>query len=91
MSFLKKLFGGGGAAPAQVEPIEHEGYLIRPAPIAESGQYRVCATITKEVNGETKEHRLIRADMLPSAEEATSMALRKARQVIAEQGDSIFS
>ena len=90
MSFLKKLFGGGGAAPAPVEPVEHEGYLIRPAPIAEGGQYRVCATITKEVDGETKEHRLIRADTLPSVEEATSVALRKAKQVIAEQGDSIF-
>jgi len=90
MSFLKKLFGGGGAAPAPVEPVEHEGYLIRPAPIAEGGQYRVCATITKEVDGEMKEHRLIRADTLPSVEEATSVALRKAKQVIAEQGDSIF-
>ena len=90
---MKKLFGGSGGSGGgiRVDPVEHDGYLIHPAPIAESGQYRVCATITREIDGEMKEHRLIRADLLPSAEEATTVALRKARQVIAEQGDAIFS
>ncbi|MCG6858887.1 MAG: hypothetical protein LJE67_12565 [Salaquimonas sp.] len=92
MSFLKKLFGGGShGSGTKAEPIEHEGYLIEAAPIAEGGQYRICATITKEIGGETKAHRMIRADLLPSAEDAIDATLRKARQLIKEQGDSIFS
>ncbi|MEC9343676.1 MAG: HlyU family transcriptional regulator [Pseudomonadota bacterium] len=92
MSFLKKLFGGkSGASGPSAEPVEHEGYFILPAPVAEGGQYRVCATISKEIDGEMKEHRLIRADLLPSAEEAVETTLRKAKQIIREQGDRIFS
>lgn len=92
MSLFKKLFGGGGAASgSSIDPVEHEGYLIAPAPIPEGGQYRICATITKEIGGETKSHRMIRADLLPSVADAVDATLRKARQLIKEQGDSIFT
>jgi hypothetical protein len=92
MSFLRKLFGlqGGGDASSAADPVEHEGYMIRPAPMAEGGQFRLCAIITREVNGETKEHRMIRADMFGSRDEASEAAIRKARQVIKEQGERLF-
>ena len=37
------------------------------------------------------ENLVIRADLLPSAEEAVATTLRKAKQMIKEQGDRIFS
>lgn len=93
MSFLKKLFGGSttSEAPPAADPVEHEGYLIRPAPAPESGQFRLGAVISREINGQVKEHRLIRADLFPSRDEAIGAAIRKAKLVIAEQGDRMFS
>ncbi len=95
MSFLKKLFGGGtgkdlGQSAANETDTEHDGYLIRPAPIKEGPQFRLCAVISKDIAGEVKEHRLIRADMFSSADDAVDAAMRKARQVIAEQGERMF-
>lgn len=88
MSFLKKLFGGGAETKSATE--EYEGYRITATPIAEGGAFRVSATIEKEVAGEIKEHKLVRADTLQGREAAESACLRKARQVIDEQGDQIF-
>ena len=92
MSFLKRLFGGGsgGASEAAVEPVEHKGYLIRPTPFAEGGQFQTCGVISKEIDGEVKEHRFIRADRFPSKDDAIDVSLRKAKQMIDEQGDRIF-
>lgn len=93
MSFLKKLFGGGSAEPAapRVAAEEtYEGFAIAATSMAEGGQYRLAATISKAIGGETKTHRLIRADLFPSEEEAARFALIKARQVIDEQGDKLF-
>ena len=91
MSFWKKLFGGGaaGAEPAG-EPVEHKGYVITPTPFTEGGQYQTCGVISKVVDGETKEHRFIRADRFPARQDAIDVTVRKARQVIDEQGDRIF-
>lgn len=93
MSFLKRLFGGGtgGAAePVETEPVEYQGFVIRPAPFVEDGQHQVCALITKEVDGQLCEHRLIRADRFPGRDDAVEASLRKARQMIDEQGERIF-
>ncbi|MGI9402461.1 MAG: HlyU family transcriptional regulator [Rhizobiaceae bacterium] len=93
MSFLKKLFGGGddkgNAKP--VEEVEHEGYLVATTPIPEGGQYRLSALITKEIDGELYEHQLIRADLFTNTQDASQAAIRKAKQVIKEQGDKMFS
>ena len=70
--------------------VEHEGYCIEPQPMPEGGQYRLCAVITREVGGETRQHRLIRADLFPDADTAAETSVRKAKQMIAEQGDRIF-
>lgn len=92
MSFFKRLFGGGdaGAPAAAVAEAEHEGYRISAEPMKEGAQFRLCAVISKEIGGEMKQHRLIRADMFTSADEAAQAALRKAKLVIAEQGDAMF-
>jgi hypothetical protein len=98
MSFLKRLFGGGGgaggdaessAAPAATQ--EHKGFSIAATPYKTDGQFQTCGVISKEIDGARKEHRFVRADRFASQQEAADMALRKARQIIDEQGDRIFS
>ncbi len=93
MSFLKKLFGIGksDAAASQDAPsIEYEGFMVRSTPQNDGGQFRLCGIISKEINGELREHKLIRADVLPSIDEAHEACFRKARRVIDEQGERLL-
>lgn len=91
MSILKKLFGGAsGGGEAVVSETEYKGYRIQTAPKKEGGQFRVAAIITRQVDGEEKEHRLIRADMCTTADDAAEIALRKSKQFIDERGDRVF-
>lgn len=93
MSFLKKLFGigqSGGSEATNAPSIEYEGFLVRSTPQSEGGQFRLCGIISKEIDGKLREHQLIRADILPNAEEAHQTCFRKARQVIDEQGERLL-
>ena len=90
MSFLKRLFGGGNKSAKAHTEAEHKGFKIECTPMPESGQYRVCALISKEIGGEVKEHTLIRADVCGSIDDASEIAMRKSRQIIDEQGERIF-
>lgn len=93
MSFFAKLFGRGKAEPKKTaaEPVSHEGYEIIADPKAEGQQFRLSGLVTREIDGERKEHLLIRADLFSSRDEACEATIRKAKQVIKEQGDGIFS
>ena len=93
-SALKGLFGGGdseGKASTQTLiddlAIDYNGYRIVPAPIQTGNNYRVGAIITKD----EQEHRLIRADEMPSQTDCIEISLRKAKQMIDQQGDGIFT
>ena len=88
---LKQIFLGSEPQHKPAESVEHEGYVIEPAPIKEGGQYRLAAKITKQVDGETKTHHLIRADLFGEFDDAVKFAVAKAQQVIKEQGDKMFS
>jgi hypothetical protein len=96
MSFLKKLFGGGGThddgpAPAAAgQEIEHKGFTIRATPFKAEGQFQTAGTITKEIDGEVKEHKFIRADRFASLDDAMSLSLRKGQQLVDEQGERLF-
>lgn len=81
---------GGSAEPA-IPTIEYKGYRIRPAPVADKGQYRIAGTIEKDSPGGVSEHRFVRADMSPSRDDAIEFTVAKAKQIIDQQGDSIFS
>ena len=91
-----KLFGGGGgggageAAAETGEAVEHEGYTIVPAPIREGSQYRTAGIIRREIDGETKEVRFIRADNSTDRQGAMEHSVRKGMQIIAEQGVGMF-
>lgn len=97
MSFLKKLFGLGGAEQAGEEPVaaggktaEHKGFTIRATPYKESGQFQTCGVVSKEIGGTMKEHRFVRADRFAGLDEAVDVSLAKGRQIIDEQGERLF-
>ena len=95
MSLIKRLFGGGGGDggdPTQgAEPVDYEGFRIFPEPVQESGGHRIAARIEKEIGGELKTHHLIRADVCSSPDEAAALSLAKARQMIDQMGEALFS
>lgn len=84
MSLFSKLFGGGSAPEPQKET--YEGFVITPNPAREGSRFRIGATIEK--GGQS--HQLIRADMLETLEEANDASVRKAKQMIDEQGERLF-
>ncbi|MFT3987246.1 HlyU family transcriptional regulator [Aestuariivirga sp.] len=92
MSFLKKLFGGGSGAAAEKpgKSVEHKGFTITAAPYGEGGQFQTCGVISKEINGEKKEYRFVRADRFTSQDEAAEFSLSKGRQIVDEQGERVF-
>ncbi len=91
MPFWSRFFGGKPAEePASEAPEEHKGFRITPRPIREGAHCRVAARIEKEVAGVPRVHDLVRADTVASPDEARTLSLAKARQVIDEQGDRLF-
>lgn len=89
-ALLTRLFGGGSQAPVEEEWIEYGGYRISPTPYPRAGQYQTCGVIEKEVRGELKEHRFIRAEAHASREQAVEFSIAKAQQLIDEQGERLF-
>ncbi len=94
MSFLSRLFGGqdtgnGDSKPAAEE--EYKGFVIKAVPTAVGGEHQLAGTIEKELGGQLRLHRFVRADRLATRDEAASRALAKGRQLIDEQGDKLFS
>jgi hypothetical protein len=94
MSFLKKLFGGGGpsepAAPKPGPAIEYKGFTIRAEPFEARGQHQLAGVVLKSIDGVEKSHRFVRADTFDSRETAIEFAHRKGRQLVDEQGDKLF-
>lgn len=92
MSFWKTLFGGGGepketaSAPGE----EYKGFTIRPALRPLGSEYQLAGRIEKDIDGELKVYEFVRADRMSSREDAETLALAKGRQIIDEQGVSLF-
>jgi hypothetical protein len=97
MSFLSKLFGGGdksASTPAGDKELDQEsykGFLIKAIEMRAGSEYQLAGTIEKEIGGELKTYKFVRADRMGSKDDLVSMALGKGRQIIDEQGDRIFS
>ncbi|WP_306118306.1 MULTISPECIES: HlyU family transcriptional regulator [unclassified Roseitalea] len=95
--FLKRLFGGGeGEAPARDETTdrapdeEYKGVAIHAAPAQEGSQWRLAGTLTRTVDGEAITRRFMRADLVPSRDQAVAASLDKARLIIDQNGDSLW-
>ncbi len=85
MSLFSKLFGTKGSAP-EPEPEDYKGFSITPTPHRDGSRFRIGAVIEKD----GKTHSLIRADVLDDKGAADAASIRKAKQVIDEQGDRLF-
>lgn len=96
MSFWKKLFGGGDAvdsAPAGDRTLGEEaykGFLIKAIEMRVGSEYQLSGTIEKDIGGELKSYKFIRADRMGSKDDLIALALSKGRQIIDEQGEQIF-
>jgi hypothetical protein len=93
MSFLKRLFGGGSQPAAEAGPAataEHEGFMLKATPYQEQGQWQMCGVIEKEIGGELKSHRFVRADRFPDQAQAAEFTLAKARQIVDQMGERVF-
>jgi hypothetical protein len=96
LSFLKalraRLSGGSDASPSVEarEAVEYKGYSIQPAPYSSAGQFQTAGVIQKTFPDGPKEHRFVRAETHASKDDAAAFAIRKAQQIIDEQGDRIF-
>ena len=87
--WFARLFGNA-AAPPEEDPVEYNGYRIRPTPFPRLGQYQTAGIIEKEIGGEGKEHRFVRAETHSSHEQAIAFSIAKAKQIIDEQAERLF-
>lgn len=91
LGILRRLFGGGGDAPAQGGPItEYNGFTIMPELVRKGGQFLTAALIAHEGDAGRREHRMVRADTHASEDEARRFSLLKAQRLIDEQGTRLF-
>ena len=96
MSFWSNLFGGGKSAdatPAGDKVMGEEGYkgfLIKAIEMRAGSEFQLAGTIEKEIGGEHKTYRYVRADRMSSQDDLVTLALSKGRQIIDEQGEGIF-
>jgi hypothetical protein len=97
MSILSRLFGGkpaaapSGQAEAQTTGrLDYNGYVIRAVPFKEQGQFQTAGIIEREIDGELRSYRFVRADRSTLVDEVTELALHKGKLIIDEQGDALF-
>ncbi len=95
MSFFKKLFGGGrdDAAPQGDKVLGEEsykGFAIKAIEMKAGSELQLAGIIEKEIGGEVKTYRYIRADRMSSLDDLVPLALSKGRQIVDEQGEGIY-
>jgi hypothetical protein len=96
MSFLSRLFGGSDKPKAPIEPAvvaeeSYKGFTVKALIMPVGSEFQLAGLIEKQVGGETKSYKYVRADRLSSREDAVSFSLAKGRQIVDEQGDGIFA
>ena len=90
-SFFKSLVGSSENEQVKpTKPIDYEGFSIEAAPINEDGKYRSAGFISGDLDGETRRIQFIRADQNADLNTAIEHSLSKARQIVDEQGQSLF-
>ena len=97
-SFLSRLFKGltGGSAagdgPAERgEAVAYKELAIHPAPEREGNQWRVAGVIVKQCGETELERAFTRADTVATREEAETLSVSKARQIIDQRGAGLFA
>ncbi len=92
LGFLRNLFGSGKKKPdlPPASEVDYKGYSIQPTPKPQGGQFVTAGLIRKRVADGFREQSFIRADTHASRDDAIEHSVRKAKQLIDEQGDQLF-
>ena len=90
MSLFSRLFGSKTPEASVDMLVEYQGFHITPELMKESQGFRLCAVIEKEIGGEVKTHRLIRADTIADIEQCREASIAKAKQMIDQMGERLF-
>lgn len=94
MSFFSKLFGGGKATdngePKVLGDEDYNGYVIEAIEMKAGSEYILAGNISKVIDDELRVKKFIRADRLHTAEQATSAALKKGKQIIDQEAEQLF-
>ncbi|MGF0540550.1 HlyU family transcriptional regulator [Agrobacterium sp. ES01] len=91
---ISAFFGGSSEKPqaaAAAEPEVYNGLTIYAEPIREGNQFRLGGRIVKQVGDDMLERKFIRADVFSSMDDALDCSFRKARQIVDQNGASLFS
>jgi hypothetical protein len=88
---LSRLTGGVGSEKASGPSVEYEGYRITPTPYRSKDHYQTAGTIEKDTPEGLKQHKFIRADTYHSRDDAIAFTISKAKQIIDNLGDRIFT
>lgn len=94
MSFFKRIFGArstGVTASFAPESQDYKEHTIFAEPVKDNGQWRLAGRVTKSIDGQTKEHAFVRADMFSSREDAVTFAFKKGELLVDQMGKSLFS
>ncbi len=84
--------GGGDGEAAPVGPaVEYNGYTIQPTPRRERGQWLTAGVISKDFPEGPKSQHFVRAETHAGPEHAGEFAVIKAKQIIDERGDQLFT
>ena len=94
-SSIFSMFSGSGkpvaaASGPKAEPQLYADCTIYAEPVKEGGQYRLAGRIVKQVGDEVLVRNFIRADMFSSSDDAIECTVRKAQQIIDQNGPSLF-
>lgn len=96
MSFWKNLFGGG--SKAQDDGVErvlaeevYKGFVVKSIEMRVGSEYQLAGVIEKDVGGEARTYRFVRADRISDKEQLAALALAKGRQIVDEQGERMFA
>ena len=91
MGLFSRIFGTPPKQEVTIESVEYKSFLIYPNSERDGSQFRIAGTITKEINGEIKEHRFIRSDVISNKSDADKLMVHKSKMLIDQMNESIFN
>ena len=94
LSSILSIFTGGSssesAAKPMAEPQTYKDCVIHAEPIRAGSQYRLAGRILRTVEDRVLERKFIRADVFTSLDDALDCTVRKAQQIIDQNGPALF-
>ena len=96
LNAIRRLLGGKAdqdkatGTPPVGDAVEYKGYSIQPLAMRQASGFLTAGLISREADGKRREHRFVRADTHPSADDAREFTILKAQRLIDEQGERLF-